>query len=169
MKIGEKGVQLIIAAESLHDGDLKMIGLQPKMCPAGYWTEGYGNVILDSHGNMLKGEANKALAYKLSTVKNEAEALKQLYENVNNKYGVFVDSLGLNLNQNQFDALTSFTYNCGKNALRTSTLLKRIKAKASDKDITAAFAMFNKSDGKVMPGLVKRRREEAKLFLSKEL
>lgn len=165
--VGEKGINLIKDAESLHDGDLKMIGLQPKMCPAGYWTEGYGNVILGSDGKMLKGKANKALAYKLSTVKNEAQALKQLYNNVNNKYGVFVDSLGLNLNQNQFDALTSFAYNCGKDALRTSTLLKRIKAKASDKDITAAFAMFNKSDGKVMPGLVKRRREEAKLFLTK--
>ena len=37
--------------ESLHDGDLKMIGLQPKMCPVGIWTEGYGSAItIDGSG-----------------------------------------------------------------------------------------------------------------------
>jgi len=166
MNIGQKGIDLIKHWESLHDGDLTMIGLQPKMCPSGYWTEGYGNVILGSDGKMLKGEANKALAYKLSTVKTEKEALEQLYNNTNKNYGLFVGSLGLNLTQNQFDALTSFAYNCGKNALRTSTLLKAIKAKASGKDITAAFLLYNKSNGKVMQGLINRRKAEAQLFLS---
>ena len=40
MKTGIKGIDLIKEFESLHDGDLKQVGLQPKMCPAGIWTEG---------------------------------------------------------------------------------------------------------------------------------
>jgi lysozyme len=40
MKISEKGLDLIKHFESLHDGDLTIVGLQPKMCPAGIWTEG---------------------------------------------------------------------------------------------------------------------------------
>lgn len=49
--------------ESLHDGDLTIIGLQPKMCPAGIWTEGYGNAIVDPlTGKFLKGSENKGRA-----------------------------------------------------------------------------------------------------------
>ena len=39
MKTSQKGINLIKYFESLHDGDLTEIGLQPKMCPAGIWTE----------------------------------------------------------------------------------------------------------------------------------
>lgn len=36
--INEAGISLIKEFESLHDGDLSVIGLQPKQCPAGIWT-----------------------------------------------------------------------------------------------------------------------------------
>ena len=167
MKIGKEGIDLIKKWESLHDGDLKMIGLQPKMCPAGYWTEGYGNVILDKNGKMLKGIANKELAYSLITVKTETEASEQLRKNIDQDYGLFVDSLELNINQYQFDALCSFAYNCGKNALKTSTLLKRVRKEMSEPDIRAAFLMWNKAGGKVLKGLVNRRNAECDLFFKK--
>ena len=167
MKIGKEGIDLIKKWESLHDGDLKIIGLQPKMCPAGYWTEGYGNVILDKNGKMLKGIANKELAYSLTTVKTETEASEQLRKNIDQDYGLFVNSLKLDINQYQFDALCSFAYNCGKNALKTSTLLKRVEAKASEKEIRAAFLMWNKAGGKVLKGLVNRRNAECDLFFKK--
>ena len=167
MKIGKEGIDLIKKWESLHDGNLKLIGLQPKMCPAGYWTEGYGNVIKDKNGKMLKGVENKNLAYRLSTIKNEAEASEQLKRNIDENYGLFIDSLGLNLNQYQFDALCSFAYNCGKNALKNSTLLKRIKKGSSEKDIRAAFLMWNKAGGKVLDGLTNRRNAEANLYFKK--
>ncbi len=167
MKIGKEGIDLIKKWESLHDGDLKIIGLQPKMCPAGYWTEGYGNVILDKNGKMLKGIANKELAYSLTTVKTETEASEQLRKNIDQDYGLFVDSLELNINQYQFDALCSFAYNCGKNALKTSTLLKRVRKEMSEPDIRAAFLMWNKAGGKVLKGLVNRRNAECDLFFKK--
>ena len=167
MKIGKEGIDLIKKWESLHDGDLKIIGLQPKMCPAGYWTEGYGNVILDKNGKMLKGIANKELAYSLTTVKTETEASEQLRKNIDQDYGLFVDSLELNINQYQFDALCSFAYNCGKNALKTSTILKRVRKEMSEPDIRAAFLMWNKAGGKVLKGLVNRRNAECDLFFKK--
>jgi lysozyme len=68
------------------------------------------------------------------------------------------------LNQNQFDALTSFVYNCGPGALRGSTLLKLLN-QGNYQGAAAQFARWNKAGGKVWPGLVRRRAAEASLFL----
>jgi len=74
----------------------------------------------------------------------------------------------VSLTKNQFNALVSFTYNVGiGNAAKGflgSTLLKRINTKAPEADIRAAFAMWKKSGGKVIPDLVKRRKDEADLY-----
>lgn len=168
MNISKNGIDLIKHFEGLHDGDLSKIGLQPKRCPSGYWTEGYGSVILDSDGKMLKGMENKDLAYKLSTIKTEEQAVQQLNNVLNLKYCPFVDSLNLKINQNQFDALVSFSYNCGKDALRTSTLLKRIREGSSDSNIILQFMKWTRGGGKVLPGLVKRREAESKLYCKKD-
>lgn len=73
------------------------------------------------------------------------------------------------LTQSQFNALVSFTYNVGiGNATKGflgSTLLKRINAKASADLIKAAFLMWIKASGKVVPDLKKRRSMEADLFI----
>lgn len=73
------------------------------------------------------------------------------------------------LNQSQFNALVSFTYNVGiGNATKGflgSTLLKRINAKASPDLIKAAFLMWIKAGGKVVADLKTRRTIEADLFI----
>ena len=53
MKTSERGIQLIKFFESLHDGDLSKIGLQPKLCPADVVTIGYGHAVKDKNGNFL--------------------------------------------------------------------------------------------------------------------
>jgi GH24 family phage-related lysozyme (muramidase)/peptidoglycan hydrolase-like protein with peptidoglycan-binding domain len=63
--------------------------------------------------------------------------------------------------QNQFDALVSFHYNTG--AIRTATLTRRHKA-GDYEGAKAAFGWWIKNDGKVMGGLVRRRREEVALY-----
>ena len=166
MKTGDKGIALIKHFESLHDGDLTKIGLQPKQCPAGYWTEGYGHAILDDKGKMIRGAANKELAYKYSKVKDEETAIKMLQQDLTVRESM-INSLGLTLTQNQFDALVSFCYNIGFANLKSSTLLKRIKAKASENIIRFEFSKWKYSDGEILPGLVKRRSAEADLFSSK--
>jgi GH24 family phage-related lysozyme (muramidase) len=69
------------------------------------------------------------------------------------------------LNQGQFDALVSFTYNLGARSLSTSTLLRKLNAG----DYTGAadeFLRWNKAGGKVLNGLIRRREAERALFLS---
>nr|WP_320037189.1 lysozyme [uncultured Bacteroides sp.] len=166
MITGNKGIDLIKHFESLHDGDLTKIGLQPKMCPAGYWTEGYGHAILDDKGKMIRGLANKALAYKYSKVKDEVTALNMLQQDLTVRESM-INSLKLPLTQNQFDALVSFCYNIGFANLKVSTLLKRIQAKASENLIRFEFSKWKYSDGEILQGLVKRRAAEADLFFMK--
>jgi GH24 family phage-related lysozyme (muramidase) len=70
------------------------------------------------------------------------------------------------LTQNQFDALVSFTFNVGIGALKSSTLLKKVNAAPRNpKEIEAAFLVWNKSGGKVVAGLTRRRQAEANQFL----
>lgn len=70
---------------------------------------------------------------------------------------------GVPTTQSQFDALVSLAYNIGVNALAGSTVLRRHKA-GDYAGAQAAFAMWNKNDGKVMKGLVNRRAAEAELY-----
>lgn len=68
------------------------------------------------------------------------------------------------LNENQYGALVSFTFNLGAGNFRKSTLLKLVNARdplAASKE----FAKWNKAAGKVMKGLTTRRAAEAELFL----
>ncbi len=67
------------------------------------------------------------------------------------------------LNQNQYDALTSFVYNVGIGNFGKSTMLKLIN-EGKMKEAAAEFHKWNKGNGKVVPGLVLRRQREADLF-----
>ena len=60
-------IKLISKYEGLHDGDLKEIGLQPKMDPVGIWTEGWGHAIIDSKGNFVKGIDCKTNAFYIES------------------------------------------------------------------------------------------------------
>jgi lysozyme len=69
------------------------------------------------------------------------------------------------LNDNEFGALTSFTFNLGIGNLKSSTLLKKLnagdRAGAADE-----FGKWVNAGGKPLPGLVKRRAAERALFLT---
>lgn len=65
------------------------------------------------------------------------------------------------LTQGQYDALVLFDYNTG--SLHTSTLLKMLNAGDYFGALTQ-FARWNKNDGKVMRGLIRRRAAEAALW-----
>ena len=70
------------------------------------------------------------------------------------------------INQSQFDALCSFAYNCGVGNLKSSTLLKKVNVNPDDPTIKDEFLKWTKGGGKTLPGLVKRRTEEAQLYFS---
>jgi hypothetical protein len=69
----------------------------------------------------------------------------------------------VDLTQGQFDALVDFAYNAGVGALAKSTLLKRVNAEKFD-EVPAEFMKWTKGGGKELPGLVRRRRAEVKLW-----
>jgi lysozyme len=68
------------------------------------------------------------------------------------------------LNQNQFNALSSFIYNDVVSAFNTSTLLKKIKINPKDPLIKAQFMRWINNDGKVSNGLKKRRTAEVAMY-----
>ena len=125
---------------------------------AGIWTIGWGSTMYKTGKRVGPGE---------KITQQEADDL--LVWEVGNKTAV-INGLVHNLNQNQFDALTSFTYNVGVGALESSTLLKVIKKNPSDPYIRDCFCMWNKITigGKkvVSPGLTARRKREADLYFS---
>ena len=78
-----------------------------------------------------------------------------------------VNKHNLNINQNQFDALVSFVFNLGIGNFARSTLLRKIKSNANDPTIRKEFERWIYAGGKVLNGLVRRRREEAELYFTK--
>lgn len=142
MSISEKGVELIAKYEGCR--------LDAYKCPAGVWTIGYGHTIGVKQGDTLPSK----------------QAAKTLLKEDLKKYGDYVNNcrqkglITFPLNQNQFDALTSFTYNCGNGSLQ-KLVSGRDAATIADK-----LLLYNKGGGKVLAGLTKRRQEERELFLS---
>ena len=77
--------------------------------------------------------------------------------------GYVNDAVKVDLTQNQFDALTAWTYNLGPTNLNSSSMLTKINEKDWD-EVPNQIKRWNKAGGKVLEGLVRRREAEAKLF-----
>lgn len=147
-KASQKGLDLIKRFEGLE--------LKPYKCPAGILTIGYGNTYYPS------GAKVKVTDPAITAQKAE-ELLKFLLES----YEKDVDSFCRDdINQNQFDALVSFAYNCGPRSLKSSTLLKKVNANPKDVTIADEFMKWNKAAGRVLAGLTRRRQAEADLYFS---
>jgi lysozyme len=122
--------------------------LEAYLCPANVWTIGYGHT-----GGVLKGQ----------TV-TEAEANDLLTKDLKRFEDAVNFMVKVTLNQNQFDALVSFTYNVGTGALSTSTLLTQLN-KGNYTCVPAQLRRWNKAGSRVLEGLKKRREDEVKLWL----
>jgi len=129
---------------------------KPYLCPAKVPTIGYGTILYPNGKKVT-------LQDKPCT---EAEAIEWMRYELNQK-AKEVDAMAIDaVNQHQFDSLVSFAYNCGSNALKNSTILKRVNANPNDPTITDAFMMWVKADGAILQGLVRRRKAEAALYFS---
>ena len=121
----------------------------------GVWTIGRGITYYEDGTSVKKGD----------TITPQREM--QLFNNTIQFYVKKVNEyVTARINQNQFNALVSFAYNVGTNALKTSTLLKRVNKNPADPDIRVRFMKWVNSGGKKIPGLVTRRKYEAKLYFS---
>ena len=94
----------------------------------------------------------------------EQEAEEFLKQDVQEAAGAVDDFVDVELTQPMYDALTSLILNIGREAFRTSTILKMLNAGRSAKDIGPQFDRWCHDNGKVVPGLVRRRADERKMF-----
>lgn len=135
----EKALEIIREFEGLR--------LESYKCPAGEWTIGYG----ETEGVVPNMTISREFAEKLLR-----ERVESLSEEV-------FSLLKAEVPQHVFDVLISFSYNCGINALRRSTLLRLLNS--GDRDGAALqFRRWIFSNGKILPGLVNRRAREERLF-----
>lgn len=142
-EINEAGIQLIKQFEGLR------LEAYPDPGTGGEpWTIGYGHT-----GGVKKGQ-------KISEQEADEllkQDLKRFEDGVNNlvRYPI---------NINQFSALVSLSYNVGLANLKSSTLLAMVNVGKLE-EAALQFPRWNKAAGKILPGLVKRRKAEQDLFL----
>lgn len=137
MKTSQNGINLIKQFEGCV--------LKVYLCPAGVPTCGYGHTA-----GLTKAMVGKPIT--------QAQADAFLVSDLA-KFESAVNKVKLNLNQNQFDALVSFTYNCGAGNLNKLVLGRTIS------QIADALLAYNKGGGKVLAGLTRRRQAERAMFL----
>lgn len=159
--------ELVQHFESLHDGDLRAIGLQPKLCPAGYWTIGFGRVVIDPvTKGTVRGEEGRARALQLWPQLSVVDAIRFLREDLAIRANRVRKLAQRKLLQHQFDALVSFEYNTGK--LGSASLLRHVNA-GKWAEAAAEFLKWDMArvNGKLveLPGLVRRRQAERELFI----
>ena len=140
--------------------------LKPYLCPAGIPTIGWGSTrysngvrvsMKDPAINQAK--ADEMLLWDLKAFEADVTMLTK----------------SVTLTQNQFDALVDFAYNCGSDididtipeGLGDSMLLKKVLANPNDPTIANQFNSWIHGGGKVLPGLVKRRKAESDLYFTK--
>lgn len=156
-------IKFMAAFESLHDGDLTRIGLQPKLCPAGYWTEGYGRVLRDANGKMLSYKDYKTIDSVLpfSTISTEDEALKDLWNRARKLAPQVSNRLKVPVTQDQFNMLISHADNCGF----SDTLYKLINTKQDELKIKNWITgKYVTAGGVYMKGLQYRRNDEWQMW-----
>jgi lysozyme len=147
-KISLKGLNLIKKYEGFRS--------KPYLCPASIPTIGFGSTYYSD-----------GVKVKLTDPPITEEEASELLSELLIPYEKSIDSFTRDdINQNQFDALCSFAYNCGINALKQSSLLRMINVNPSNPRITDEFNKWNRGGGRVLSGLAKRRAEESKLYFS---
>ena len=140
MKTSQRGINLIKQFEGVR--------LTAYKCPAGVYTIGYGHTRGVQRGMKITEE--EASAFLTADLLNSEKAVER-YDSV------------YHWNQNEFDALVSFTFNCGAANLRS--LLRNGRRNRSQ--IAATLPLYRKAGGKVLKGLERRRVAEKALFLER--
>lgn len=142
-KTGELGQELIKHFEGCR--------LESYLCPASIWTIGYGHTGPD----VVEGLHI-----------TQAVANQMLRDDLDRFEKAVITNIDVALDQCEFDALVSFSYNCGAGALAESTLRRRLNRGESKPTVFAEELPRWTSGG--MAGLVRRREAEVKLANQKQ-
>ncbi len=121
----------------------------------GVWTIGYGNTYYEDGTPVRQGDI---------ITRSRAEIL---FKTVVDEFAQEVnDAVRTTINDCQFSALISFTYNVGTKQFKSSTLLKKVNRNPNDPAITTEFNKWIKSGGKTIKGLIIRRKLEAEYYFT---
>jgi len=143
MNISQEGISLIKKFEGCE--------LEAYKCAAGVWTIGYGHTKDVKENDVItKEEAESMLVHELQEYCNDVDI-----------------AVKVDLKQNEFDALVSWTYNLGPTNLNSSTMLRVLNEGKHD-EVPAQIKRWNKANGQVKEGLVRRREAEALMFEAKD-
>lgn len=142
--INEPGLELIKKFEGCR--------LKAYLCPAGVETIGYGHTRSAVMGQVI----------------SEAEADALLREDLRHAEEAVDRLVTAPINENQFSALVSFTFNLGAQAFEESTLLSLLNANAGAETVANQLLRWNKVDDQEWPGLTRRRHAERALFLGED-
>lgn len=123
-------------------------------CSAGVLTIGYGHTSAAGDPKVTPG---------MTITEDEAESI--LRRDLRKYQDAVTSSVKVSMTDNQFGAFTSLCYNIGPGAFRKSTAVRRFNA-GDVSGAAEALTWFNKSRGKVLKGLVRRREAERALFLT---
>lgn len=141
MRTSERGIDLITSFEGFRS--------RPYLDAVNVPTIGFGHtqgVTLQTHPITLQA-ARHLLAKDLRIFERGVEEMVRVP-----------------LTQGQFDALVSFAYNVGLGALRSSTLLQRVNRRQWWR-AWREFRRWDKAGGRAQPGLTRRRKAEARMFI----
>ncbi|MCA9130858.1 MAG: lysozyme [Planctomycetales bacterium] len=123
---------------------------QPYICPAGYWTIGYGHLCEPKHPPITEGEAEYYLKRDLQTAL--AATLRYCPVLATEPEG-------------RLAAIVDFTFNLGAGRLQTSTLRRRV----NQRDWPAAGQELRRwvhGGGRILPGLFARREAEVTFLMA---
>ena len=170
MAISKKATDLIKHYESLHDGNLKEIGIQPKVDPVGIWTIGWGHAIFDPlTGDFVRGKANEKRARELFPAFDERQADDLLIRDLSTYETAVRKAIKVKLNDDQVGALVAFAYNIGTGGFTTSSALTWLN-KGDIKEAGNRLLLWNKgtvNGVKIeLKGLTYRRMSERDLLVN---
>ena len=144
MKVSSKGLELIKEFEGFSS--------VAYLCSAKKATIGYGNTFWEDGTPVKIGD---------QISKERAETL---LKHVVDNFSVAVEvDIKIEVTQNQFDAMVSLAYNIGLGAFKNSTLLRQLN-RGNFVGASQEFLRWDKSNGKPLLGLTRRREREKILF-----
>jgi len=141
----------------ITDNGLKLIkdfeGFSSKIYKdsAGFPTVGHGHLILPHEKHLFQNGINMLQAEAL--LKADLQVAERAVSRL----------IKIPLSDNQFDSLVSFTFNLGSATLQRSTLRAKVN-RAEHDSVPTEFMRWVYAGGKIIPGLIRRRRAEASLY-----
>ena len=158
MKISARGIQLIKHWEGVR--------YRPYICSARLHTVGVGHVLYPAQGRLPLDQRD---AFPLELHDNRTFSKDEVDGILSTDLIRFETGVArlfpMVLTVGQNDALVSFSFNLGLGGVQRSTLRQKV-LRGETQEAADEFLKFTRGGGKILPGLVKRRRDERALFLS---